>query len=60
MVLGPINIVIEAGLWGYGSFREGILEEGPSKPRPKGRVGRSLPAEGGWGWGDEERVVPEE
>lgn len=46
MGLGAVNIlVIEAGSWGSGSFREGLLEEGMSKLRPKGEVGRSSPAE---------------
>lgn len=50
MVLGPINItVIESGSWGCGSFVEGFLEEGTLKPKPKARVGRSSPAEEGWG-----------
>lgn len=34
----------------YGSFREGFLEEGTFKPRPKGKLGRCLPAEGVWWW----------
>ena len=47
MGLCPINIiiVIETGAWGYGSFREGFLEEGTSKRGPEGGVGRSLSAE---------------
>lgn len=49
MVHGAVNIIVmETGSWGYGSFREGFLEEGTSKRRPKGGVGKSLPAEEGW------------